>query len=33
MKKAGITPKADPEKAGRMRIDTIWHGLLLTYIQ
>ena len=26
MKERGIDPKKDPEKAGRMWIDTIWHG-------
>ena len=27
MKERGIDPKTDPEKAGRMWIDTIWHGI------
>jgi len=27
MNEKGIDPKKDPEKAGRMWIDTIWHGL------
>lgn len=26
MKERGIDPKTDPRKAGRMWIDTIWHG-------
>jgi hypothetical protein len=28
MKDKGIDPKKDPEKAGRMWIDTIWHGTI-----
>jgi hypothetical protein len=26
MQERGIDPKKDPEKAGRMWIDSIWHG-------
>jgi hypothetical protein len=31
MKEAGVNPSTDPENAGRMMIDTIWHGPLHIY--